>query len=290
MKNIKVIISGFLMGLANIIPGISGGTILVLLGIYEETIHAFTGLVDPVKRRKSVEFLGVLLIGLGLGLVIGAFSVKYFLELNYTQTMVFFGGLIIFSTPKYIKDELKSKTKFKPLPFLISFTALLLLVIFTLNISKGAKIETVPALDPALLGFIFISGIIAGAAMIFPGVSGSMLMLIIGSYVYFTSFISFILTSLSFDLLVYLGSLGLGILIGIIVSIKISELLLKNYPDVTFSIITGLITASTIGMFIKAFYAVEIALSTVIISIAVLASSLVIITLVELLAKKGKRA
>ncbi|MDD3049013.1 MAG: DUF368 domain-containing protein [Bacilli bacterium] len=244
---IKVFIGGIAVGLANIIPGVSGGTMMVVLGLFNRVMEAISGvfkLKNP-NRLDDIKFLFVLLCGAGLGLVVFAKLLEFLFTDYPTQTLFCFVGMVAFSIPSLVKSEMKND-KFKIIPFLVGCV-----IIFGISYFTPEKTETVlsladfPAIDLIYLIMMVFIGMIAGGAMFVPGVSGSMILLIMGQYYLFKSLLANV-TSFELTVLVPLFFMGIGILLGIIISSKITGYCLKKFHQATMNVILGLVVASSI--------------------------------------------
>lgn len=242
---LKNIIGGIAVGIANVIPGVSGGTMMVILGIFNPLMDAISNLfkLHNPDRVKDLLFLVQVLFGAAIGLI-GFANVLTFLFDNFpTQTMFWFVGLVGFSIPVFWKNEAKNDK--------VNFKAMLagVLLIFLIKLLAPASDGNVnPAFPPISLMYLikmYFVGIIGGATMLLPGVSGSMVMLILGEYYLFKSLLA---NALSFELIVLvpLAFLGLGILSGIILSAKLTKKAMEKNHEVTINFLLGLIIASTI--------------------------------------------
>lgn len=248
MKNI---FKGIAIGIANVIPGVSGGTIAVLLGIYEWLLDGFGQLLShPVRALKT---LFPILLGIGLGVLISLFTIDYFLEVAPMPTTVFFVGLILGGF-RPITKELPAK----PWPFHYwGIVAVPILVVVGLPVlsllSSGTPV--VPSLN---IWVLFFMGIIAAATMVIPGVSGSMVLLILGYYQPVIDLIaSFLqaLLSLNFQSLFATGiplvGFAIGIVFGLVGISKLLAFLLKKFHGLTFLAIYGLLLGSPIAIILQ---------------------------------------
>ena len=238
------IIYGIIIGIANIIPGVSGGTVIVLLGIFEKTMSSISNIFKKNTNKKdSIIFL----IQIGIGVVSGLILFSKVLEFLFNnipiQTMYWFIGMIIASIPIFIKKEMKNVKVSKV------FLMIGVLLVGSLLLFAPAKEDLVinifPALSIVTLLTSMVIGSIAGFFMIFPGISGSMILLIIGKYYLFKSYIANVL-SFDINVIIPLMFIALGILIGIVISAKIVDRLLKRHKANTLSFILGLIAMSSI--------------------------------------------
>ena len=266
---------GVFMGIADAMPGISGGTIALLVGIYEELVNTISRLnlriISEFKIRDFNSFWkkinGNFLITLILGISISLISfVKVSASLleNYPLFVwSFFLGLI-FATI-YVIFKLINKW------YLTNFIILFFCIFFSVYISSF----TVDVTNEISLVYIFMSGIIASSAMILPGISGSLVLVILGVYTY-------MIKSLDNLELVVIFTFIFGSLIGLLSFSKILKYLFKNYRDLTYTIMLGLV----IGSIEKAWpwnkeLAVEISNLNMFFSISLVIFGLIIVLLVE---------
>ena len=245
-----ILIKGALIGVANIIPGVSGGTMAVSMGVYDQLIKAITSL-----RRsfyQSLRFLAPYICGAVLGIAALSFIIRITLDRFPLQTAGFFIGLILGGLPALI---VKSKIRLiKPGYaglFIFSFALILTLALvnepelqdstFTFSIQSGLQ--------------LFAVGTIAAATMIIPGVSGSLIMMLLGWYntiiVQISLFIEavFTLNTEAFvNGLIFLSLLGAGIVAGILGVAKLIEMLFRKASKLTYAFILGLIAASPMAI------------------------------------------
>lgn len=243
---IKNLIGGIAVGIANVIPGVSGGTMMVILGIFNRTMESISGVFKKENdhRKEDIIFLFQVLLGAAIGLV-GFAKILEFLFNNYpTQTMYWFIGLIALSIPLFLKSELKGQ-KINPIALFLGIA-----VIFSLEfLNPGDKDvivnPTFPLVDVLLCFKMILVGIIGGATMLMPGVSGSMVLLILGEYYLFKSYLAHV-TSFQLEVLIPLFFIGIGIMIGIVLSAKVCDFFLKRWKILFLSFILGLIIASSL--------------------------------------------
>lgn len=234
----KNIYRGLLMGISDLIPGVSGGTIAFILGIYDRFLLAISGIFSRDWRRH----LGFLLpLALGMGFAILAFSrvIDYLLENHYEPTQFFFLGLIIGVFPFIAKQaDVKSNFDVKHIGVLILVGGLLASMAF-IQTNEEAVISSFTAGTYVRL---FFSGWLASMAMLLPGISGSFVLLLIGAY-------STIISALSDLNLPVIMAVGAGAALGFILSSKAIAYLLRQFPHMTFAIIMGLIAGSVFVVF-----------------------------------------
>ena len=204
-----IFIKGLFMGVADIIPGVSGGTIAFITGIYDRLISSINGVVNiPVEKSfKKVDFK--FLIPLALGIIISLFLMAnlILLVLDYSVALVYslFTGLILASALVILKNQ---KSNFKN----YSFAFLGIVIGFSTGFIGFQLSNTLPVL--------FLSGFIAISAMILPGISGAFLLLILGQYEYLLNVLRNITTDY-FEALIFI----LGAVTGLILLIKIQNYL-----------------------------------------------------------------
>ncbi len=250
---IKLILKGMVMGIANIIPGVSGGTMAVSMGIYDRFIHCLTHLFKEFK--ESMKFLIPLFIGIGIALVGLSFIIEPAFEHFPLQTSCLFIGLIVGGLPAICKKVKGKGVKVSYIiPFLIFFATVVGMAV--LGEHEGNAADLSFGLWSVIK--LFLVGIIASATMVIPGVSGSMMLLLLGYYNPIISSIKNFVTALvSFDvqgILQGCGVLvpaGLGIVVGIFAIAKLIEVIFEKFPTQAYWAIIGLIVASPIAVLLS---------------------------------------
>ncbi|MEI6857530.1 DUF368 domain-containing protein [Psychrilyobacter sp.] len=239
---IKNIISGAFIGIANIIPGVSGGTVALLLGIYEKLTESVGEFFTAPKEKKieSIKFLSQIFIGVIIGLLVFA-KVIGFLYTNYREaTSFFFLGLIVASLPLVLTHrDNKQINKYGKLWFLFG---LLLMIGFSILQSFYGNSETSSSLYQLTGGYIIkliLAGTLAGGAMVIPGISGSLLLVMLGEYYNILGFVNN-------RMILPVALVGIGAIIGIVGFARIIDKLLKSHRDNTLYFIVGLIGASLV--------------------------------------------
>jgi len=250
MDLFKDILKGAIIGVANIIPGVSGGTMAVSMGIYDLLISSITGIVKNFK--KSIRVLAPIILGAAIGIIALSYVITPSLERYPLQTSCLFIGLILGGLPiltKHVKG-----VKVKP-SHIIAFILLFVLVIAMAFIKGAESGVTDITVDLGAMLTLFFIGMVASATMIIPGVSGSMVMMILGFYnIIITNIKAFIDALFSFDLPALIHGFGIfipfgiGVLIGIGIVAKMIELLFAKQPTLTYCGILGLVIASPIAI------------------------------------------
>lgn len=239
-----LVLKGFLLGIANVIPGVSGGTLALTLGIYQDLIGAISHFFKNLK--KNLKFLIPLGIGMVAAILLGSKVITYCLNKFAFPTTLFFIGLIVGGIPLLTK-KLKGK-KLKPLNlavFLLTFSIVMIMTFLNAG-SNAVDLSTMSFIQMLLL---FIVGMVAAATMVIPGVSGSFVLMLLGYYKPIMSTISNLtdFSILGHNILV-LAPFGVGVLVGIVGIAKIIEFLLKKHEIPTYYGIIGFVTSSVIGL------------------------------------------
>ncbi len=247
---VKSILKGMVIGIANIIPGVSGGTMMVAMGIYDKLIHCITHLFSEFK--KSVLFLFPILIGMGIAIIASSFGLEYLFANFPIQTNLLFIGLIVGGLPAIWKNVKGNKVQTgHVLAFVLFFALVAGLAI--LGETEGSAAD----LSFSFLNIVklFGVGIIASATMVIPGVSGSMVLLLIGYYnPILTAINDFIRALVSFDMngiLAGFGVLvpfGIGVVVGVFAIAKLIEIIFEKFPLYAYWAIIGLIVASPVAI------------------------------------------
>lgn len=234
-SSIKLFFSGILIGLANLIPGVSGGTIAVVLGIYDELITALSECIpNPVKSRDSF----ILLFLVGCGAIAGIYFFSGLIDTLLTTytfpTLFFFMGLIVGSVPVVYRSHKKMEPSFIRLSIfcLFFFSMVTLAWQSPLHLS-----ETTPSIFRLIL-----SGIFAAGSMIVPGISGSFILLLMGTYKPILNAVH------NGDGMILLWVI-LGAVLGIVGVSKGIAKILKRYPAMTQYAILGLLVGSIVPLF-----------------------------------------
>lgn len=251
MKNLMISIDGFLMALADSVPGVSGGTVAFLMGIYDEFITSLSDLfgVGNQKRKKALIFL----LKLGIGWVIGfagAVSVlaTLFTEKIYAVSSAFL-GFIILSIPIVIREEKETlKKDIKAIPFLIPGIVIVVLLSVFNPVGGDGGLDLS---NPTILTYLYIAvcGMGAISAMVLPGISGSTILMVCGLYIPVISSIKELLhfDFGNFDIVL---ATGIGILLGVIFVMRFIKSALEKHR--------GAMLYFIIGMMIGSLYAIVV--------------------------------
>lgn len=250
---IKKILQGMVVGIANIIPGVSGGTMMVAMGLYDKLIHAITHLKSEFK--ESMKLLLPIFVGAGLAIVALSRLFEFLLEVYPIQTNFAFCGLIAGSLPfivKKVKGHAVSTGKI--IAFVVFFAIVVLMAVMGETGGNAADVSF------NLINVIklLLVGIIAAATMVVPGVSGSMMLMLLGYYdTILRTINNFIDALVAFDIqgmIVQCGILvpfGIGVVLGIFLIAKLIEFIFSKAEIHAYYAILGLIIASPIAILLK---------------------------------------
>ena len=276
---ITLFFKGIFMGIADAMPGISGGTIALLLGIYEELIESISELKISLfsklinKGFKSFweklngNFLLVLVSGIGISLISFVKISASFLESFPLFIWSFFLGLI-FATVYVIYKLINQWHN-------LNFFFLIISIIFSIFLSSFSAYDT----DEISLLYILFSGIIASSAMILPGISGSLILVILGVYAYLIKALD------NLELIIIFTFIS-GAIIGLLGFSKILKYLFNNHRDATYTIMLGLVIGSieNIWPWNKSF-STELSNLNLFLSISLVVLGFVIVILLEKIKK-----
>ena len=250
---LKKLLQGMVVGIANIIPGVSGGTMMVAMGLYDKLIHAITHLKS--EFRESLKLLVPIFLGAAIAIVALSRLFEFLLTQSPIPTNFAFCGLIAGSLPfifKKVKGHAVSVGN--GVCFVIFFAVVILMAVMGETSGNAADVS---------FGFINVAkllvvGIIAAATMVIPGVSGSMMLMLLGYYDTILKTINKFMDALiAFDIqdiLVQCGILipfGIGVILGIFLIAKLIEFIFSKAEIHAYYAIIGLILASPIAILLK---------------------------------------
>ena len=246
LKYLTVGIKGACMGAADVIPGVSGGTIAFIMGIYDEFVGSiaridatavkmlFSGRFGEFWKHINGTFLVSLVLGIGVSVVALAGLMQTLLTNYPIQTWAFFFGLIVASSIFILRGI--SDWRIRDFGFL-AMGLLLGVVVCTLS----------PTQTPDDLWFIFLSGALAICAMIIPGISGSFILLILGKYQYIMGVITNVVSGVDMGRnLLILGVFMVGAVVGILGFSKFLHWLLARWHRTTLIVLAGFIIGSLV--------------------------------------------
>lgn len=262
MKNVNFIvdlIKGVFVGIANVIPGVSGGTMAVSFGIYDKLLDSISGLLKSFK--KSFFTLLPIILGMALGIVGFTYIIPWLLSNFPFATSCAFTGLIVGGIPAIIRslkngwmNEEKKSLLVNILVFLILLAVAMAMVFLNGESESGITLTA----SAGMIVKIFFMGVIASATMVIPGVSGSLVLMILGYYFGVINAVkSFVNALLALDFQGMLNQLyilipfAIGCVLGIFFISKLISFLLHRFPSATFSGILALVASSPISIFYK---------------------------------------
>ena len=264
-EKIILLLKGMIIGVANIIPGVSGGTLMITLGLYEEVIDTISHFFKNFK--KNLKFIIPLAIGMVLAILLLSKLISLCLDKYPFPTTFFFIGLILGGIPLLWRKTSAAKNNISNwLVFLITFS-----IVVTFAFLKSSDfVVDFNNLSPIGYITLLIIGIISAATMVIPGISGSFVLMMLG---YYEPIVNTIKDLTKFDLLghnlLILIPFGLGILLGIVLVAKLIEYLLHKYPIKTYYGVLGFVLASLVAI-IKPMFGVTPGILEVVISIILL--------------------
>ena len=235
-KFIPTFLKGVGMGAANVIPGVSGGTIALITGIYEKLINSLKsfniqafrfllkGQFKDFSSHISLNFLIAVFLGVGVSIVSLAKLLEFLFNNYPTYLWAFFFGLILASV--YYVGKTIGKWNINTICSLIIGTGIAI-VISLLN----------PTTENKDTFYLFLCGVVAISSMILPGLSGSFILILMGNYMLVLSSIS----ELNFSILI---PFGIGCLFGLLAFSHLLAWVFKKFKDATISLLTGFILGS----------------------------------------------
>ncbi len=231
------ILRGVGIGLANVIPGVSGGTVAAVTGIYDKLVYSF-GNFFRAGWRRTLPFLTPIVIGTVGGFIAFAGLVDAALELYEEQTLFFFIGLIAGSVPYLAKQAGASKFRIR---HLVPLVLALVLVVWIGAAERPATAEPVTDVSGAAVFIVLAGGAAGSVAMVVPGLSGSFLLLLVGLYSTMTNAVR------TLDLPV-LAVFFVGMFAGLVIASKAISWLLRNFHASSYYAIVGLVLGSLVGV------------------------------------------
>ena len=267
MKWFLDVLRGMVIGLANVIPGVSGGTMMVSMGIYDKLIYSINNLFK--KFKECFKILLPYLVGMGIAIILGSVALKVAFEKYPLPTNTLFIGLILGSLPIIVKQIQGKKINALCVFIFLLFAAIVIVPkVIANNTLVGANekggnqwADTGLPLDIGHIIIYFLLGVLASASMVVPGISGSMMLKIFGYYepivttTIGTTFKEAIPAgnwALVLHNVLVLLPFGIGIVVGIFGVAKLIEFLLKKWKLYTYCGILGMVVASPVVILMDA--------------------------------------
>lgn len=246
-EKLTLFIKGIVLGVAFVIPGVSGGTLAVLMGIYEELIEAASNFYKSIANFKKY-FMYLLPIGLGVVFSVALFAklIKFGLDKAPIITILIFLGMIIGGIPALVRNVKGTKINLKDMTLmLVGLIIVISMLIF--HKSNSNVVLTNMSIDGYFT--LFLVGAIAAVTMVVPGISGSFTLMLIGYYEPVLNLVNDITSFKNLGPnLILMGTFMLGVFIGIIFISKIIEWCLKHYKRETYYAIIGFVLSSIISV------------------------------------------
>lgn len=232
---VRNIIAGVVVGVSNVIPGVSGGTMAVSMGVYDELMESLSS-----KWKEHLYFLITIAIGAVAGILVFSNLATHLVNLYPMQTSFAFMGLVIGSIPMVYKRA--SKAKIKPggvIPFIIGLAVMVVMYIFSRQNIENEVLSSINGLQ--FIRYV-LSLALAAFAMIIPGVSGSLVLVILGVY-------ETVITGVAqLNVMLLVPSL-MGGVIGLFLGVRLVRWLLEEHPQGTYMAILGLMIGSLVAIY-----------------------------------------
>ena len=246
-EKIFLFIKGIILGISFVIPGVSGGTLAVLMGIYEELIEAASNFYKSVNDFKKY-FMYLLPIGLGVVFSVSVFAriIKFGLDKAPIITILIFLGMIIGGIPSLCKNVKGNKITIKDASLMLVG---MLIVLSMLIFHKSSNLVTFDNMNMYGYVILFFVGMLSAVTMVVPGISGSFTLMLIGYYEPVLNMVNEITAfkNLSTNI-VLMGVFMLGVLLGIVFISKVIEWCLKHYKRETYYAIIGFVLSSIVSV------------------------------------------
>jgi len=297
VRKIELLINffkGMVIGTANLIPGVSGGTMALVMGIYERLVGAIGKFITDKKRRKEYFFfLLPIVCGMVAGILIFArvFSFLLASDIFSQPTYFFFIGLILGSLPFLMTVHPDMKIRVSRILFFILGLALVILIAFiggTENPVDVSKIKftilnlfNITDISIKYAFWLLFCGLLAAAAMVVPGVSGSAILLGLGEYKNVLYFVSELMV---IQLIIF----GIGAVIGIFGCARLIDYFLKKFPANTYYFIIGLVIASIFQIAIQFSKNIKLSFLPILLSVMALILGFLLAYGVSKIKKTGK--
>lgn len=241
-------IQGFLMALADSVPGVSGGTVAFILGFYEKFIGSLNDILGTSKEKRKEAFVFLIRLGIGwaIGMILAMLFITSIFERNIYAISSVFIGFIIFAIPVIAKQEKEClKGKYGNLFFTLLGGIVVVLITYFSGTSlfpNGVDLSF-GKFSPITGALVFVAGLIAISAMVLPGISGSTMLMIFGLYVPITMAIKEVL-HFKFEYVPALILFGLGIICGALSIVKLVKKVMERFRSQTVYCVLGLMIGS----------------------------------------------
>ncbi|WP_195986391.1 DUF368 domain-containing protein [Clostridium sp. D53t1_180928_C8] len=236
MKSLLIFLKGLVIGISMLVPGVSGGTMAIIFGIYDDLIHAVSRFFDDWKRNFKLLFY------LALGGIFGVLLFSKIIESLLNRSPIIMGflfiGIVCGGLPTlYIKAKEKNSKKSDIIYLIIG-----LIIAIALSRDPEALSVMASAGDVKGIFLLFIAGIVISIALILPGISTSFMLLMLGLY-------SITLNAINTFNIKFLTPILIGVFVGTVATSKVLEYLLNKYPSRTYMLILGFVIGSIIPIY-----------------------------------------
>lgn len=235
-SSLMIMFKGFIIGSSMSVPGVSGGTMAILLGIYDKLISSISNFLKDVKGNTI--FLTKFCLGAGLGIGSLAFVIKWLLDKFPFMISFFFLGAVIGGIPALLKKTQETKFKISSVLYFL----LGLGIVLSIGVIPTGNFDIAAGSGITHYLMMLVTGIIIALALVLPGISTSHMLLVLGMYD------SMLIAITKFDV-IYIGILGVATLIGVFLITKPLEYLMNQFPHQTYCIIIGFVIGSTSEIF-----------------------------------------
>lgn len=266
---VRAVAGGIAVGIANVIPGVSGGTMMAIMNIFDRTMNAISDVTkkDNDHRVKDIIFLLEVVIGAVVGILGFSMLLEKLFEVIPMPTVFWFVGLVALSVPVFKRTQMQDAS--------FHWGALLAgaAVVAALTVAKVIWFpEEAPQIDPVtgeelkiaydLPAFsmsnsllLLVAGVVGGFAMLLPGVSGSLVLMILGLYEFvwfnYVNNALLLFTELSLDTIIKFipaGFFAIGVILGVVISAKVTAFAMKKNARLTLNFLLGLVAASAVSI------------------------------------------
>ena len=246
LEAVKTVLKGMVVGVANIIPGVSGGTMAVIFKIYDRLVSC-----TKIKNlKKNWLFLLEIILGAGVGIILFSKGITYLLSNFAMATQLVFVGLILGSIPMIFRNAYSyclsdGNRKKIPIAGIAAFIAMLVIMILIAVFNddvRNMNSNIITSLDPLNTVWLAVAGFISAFAMILPGISGSFVILVLGTYM--TA-----ITAINDMNIIVLIPIAIGCASGLLAGLNSVRIMLEKAPAITYFAILGLVVGSIFTVF-----------------------------------------
>jgi len=269
-------LKGIAIGAANVVPGVSGATLAVIFRVYDRLIESINNIFKDMKN--ALKFLIPLGIGMAVGILALGSVLDFFLQRFSLQSGAFIAGLMAGSIP-FIHKMALSKDKKKPYSYAVTVISAIMIILLALFVPTS-DVYTDVQFSIGLVALLFVGGVLSAGALMFPGISGAMVLILLGIFPVAIHTISlireYLMTPFDFALLtpilIVVVPIGLGLIVGVLLTSKLIAFLLERHHGTTYFAIIGLIFGTIFVVFNDdATYQSHVEITPVLITFAVIA-------------------